>query len=202
MAETMSPMTQSAVTPRVGPSAAAVIRTPILVACTAPGVRGLPAGAPRPSSRRYQPQHRREQCGARGGVCGDQGEAGVDYVAHISECRGAQRHAQHDRQHADGALPAVPHDRELCFAIAAPKETVGGVGEPVLVQSSRKDEPGQSSRDGRPPLRNRWFADSLRLRKPDSNPRSIPRDRFRNFSVECPSHDRAGYRTRARKRVP
>ena len=58
----------------------------------------------------------------------DQCETGMDRVADSGERRSTQQHAQYDRQHAKGALPAVAHDRELRFAIPPSRKAVGGVG--------------------------------------------------------------------------
>ena len=42
----------------------------------------------------------------------DQREAGMDRLADPGERGGTQQHAEHDRQHAEGSVSAVAHDRE------------------------------------------------------------------------------------------
>src|SRR5204863_7968968 len=44
------------------------------------------------------------------------------------------RDAKDRRENGETAMAAVAHDRELGFAIMAPAEPVGGVGQPVLVE--------------------------------------------------------------------
>ncbi len=89
----------------------------------------------------------------------DQGEARINRLAHRDERGGAQPDAQHQRQDAKGAEPAVAHDLELARRVAAAGEPVGGVGEPVLVQAPGQCDPGEDGEERRRPIAE---ADQLR----------------------------------------
>ncbi len=79
--------------------------------------------------------------------------------AHTTRCRigkarqraDAQQKRHRQRANAINADAAVAHDVEFLFARLAAAETVGGIGEPVLMQAAgRGKRRGDGERRGRP----------------------------------------------------
>ncbi len=112
---------------------------------------GWPAANDRPSRRaggnRYM-QHRHRR--ARRAVRGDQRRQHQRRIGEARQRADPQQDRQHQRADAVSADPAVAHDVELAFARPAAAEAVRGVGEAVLMQSSRLPAASRRRRAPRP----------------------------------------------------
>ena len=104
-------------------------------------------------TRRLEPAHGRRDQGTAPHGGRDQRAGGRAHVMGGDGCQRRDLCDDHDREGdgAVGAEPAVAHDLELAVAVAASAETVGDVGQPVLVECAGEpdDDPdGQRCRDG------------------------------------------------------
>src|SRR4051794_13127143 len=65
---------------------------------------------------------------------GDQRQPRENRIANGRDRSRTQSKAEHERDNAISAMSTVAHDRQFALAIAAAAESVGRVGEPVLMQ--------------------------------------------------------------------
>ena len=113
---------------------------------------GRPASAARPSGRAGGTSARNSGSMARApGMGGDQCERHRPGAGEARERADAQQQRQRQRAGPIGADPAVAHDLELAFAVAAAAETVERVGEPVLVHMSKANIAGTVQNLSSPP---------------------------------------------------
>src|ERR1700716_3397870 len=60
----------------------------------------------------------------------------MKWIADRGQRHGAQPDAEYESENAETAVPAVAHDRELCLAVIAAAESIGGVSKTVLVEGA------------------------------------------------------------------
>ena len=143
---------------------------------------GLAGIAGQPVVARIRQVHRHpRQHAARQRVRGDQ--AWHDIAIRNRRQRGKFRGKTHQQdQRAVGAEPAVAHDLQLGLAVAAAAETVGDVGEAVLVQRAGQDRAGAERQRRRGQIRH---ADVRRPRQIKSHHRADQRADHRKHPVRA-----------------
>ncbi len=160
--------------------------------------RRSPAAAARPSAER--PSAR--ACGTNRMNAGKVARAeACAAISAIATCSGSamrerapsQHEGDDERAGAEGADAAVAHDRELLLAVLAAAETVGGIGEPVLVQAAGGDQRRRERERGA-------AAAAARTEMRSSRPARRSRPRARRRSARPSSRARGRRRRSARDR--
>ena len=151
---TVAASKMTAARPANGPRQTARIRAPSTPAVDDALARrhsGAERQSVAPCRRQHRHQHRHR--GPAGAVGGDQRPRDRGRIGEACERAHPEQQRQHQRTDPVCADPAVAHDLELAFPRLAAAKTVGGVGQPVFVQTAGHSDRRRDAERGRRPRR-------------------------------------------------